>query len=66
MAATSYDGLCKNCGVNLSVWIKVIKNIDGIPIPEVWCIDCIRHSSSNPNNKLQKENLFYFLFQLNI
>ena len=35
MAATSYDGFCKNCDGNLSVWIKVIKNIDGIPIPEV-------------------------------
>ena len=35
MAATSYDGIYKNCSSNLSVWIKVIKNIDGIPIPEV-------------------------------
>jgi hypothetical protein len=42
MAATSYDGTCKNCGANLSVWIEVRKNIDGIPVPEVWCIDCIR------------------------
>jgi hypothetical protein len=25
MAATSYDGTCKNCGANLSVWIEVRK-----------------------------------------
>ncbi len=42
MAATSYDGTCKNCGANLSVWIEVRKNIEGVPVPEVWCIDCIR------------------------
>jgi hypothetical protein len=35
MAATSYDGTYKNCGSNLSVWRKVRKNIDGIPLPEV-------------------------------
>ena len=23
MVATSYDGTCKNCGANLSVWIEV-------------------------------------------
>ena len=58
MAATSYDGTCKNCGSDLSIWMEVRKNIDGIPVPEVWCIDCIRgnRSSSNPNNNLQKEN----------
>jgi hypothetical protein len=47
MAATSYDGTCKNCGSILSVWIEVRKNIDGIPVPEVWCIDCIRGEKSN-------------------
>ena len=36
MAATSYDGTCKNCGANLSVWIEVRKNSDGVPVPEVW------------------------------
>ena len=48
----------KNWGANLSVWMEVRKNIDGIPVPEVWCIDCIRgnSSSSNPNNNLQREN----------
>ena len=50
MAATSYDGTCKNCGANLSVWMEVRKNIDGIPVPEVWCIDCIR-GNNNPSNK---------------
>ena len=47
MAATSYDGTCKNCGANLSVWIEVRRNIDGVPIPEVWCIDCIRGGKNN-------------------
>ena len=28
MVATSYDGTCKNCGANLSVWIEVRKNIE--------------------------------------
>jgi hypothetical protein len=56
MAATSYDGIYKNYNLDLYVWTKIIKNIDGIPIPEVWCIDSIRKSSSNPNNKLQKKN----------
>ena len=42
MAATGYDGTCRNCGANLPVWIEVRKNIDGIPVPEVWGIDCIR------------------------
>jgi transcription elongation factor Elf1 len=58
MAATSYDGTCKNCGSDLSIWMEVRKNIDGIPVPEVWCIDCIRgnsSSSSNTNNNLQKD-----------
>jgi hypothetical protein len=36
MAATIYDGTCKNCGANLSVWIEVRKNSDGVPVPEVW------------------------------
>ena len=35
MAATSYDGIYKNCNSDLYVWMKVIKKIDGIPIPEV-------------------------------
>jgi hypothetical protein len=42
MAATGYDGTRRTCGTNLSVWIEGRKNIDGIPVPEVWCIDCIR------------------------
>jgi hypothetical protein len=42
MAATSYDGTCKKCGSNLSVWMEVRVNIDGVPKPEVWCIDCVR------------------------
>jgi hypothetical protein len=29
------------------VWIEVRKNIDGVPIPEVWCIDCIRGEKNN-------------------
>jgi hypothetical protein len=49
MAATSYDGTCKNCGANLSVWIEVRKNIEGVPVPEVWCIDCIRGNNTNIN-----------------
>ena len=28
MAATSYDGTCKNCGSNLSVWMEVKKKIE--------------------------------------
>jgi hypothetical protein len=53
MVATSYDGTCKNCGANLSVWIEVRKNIEGVPVPEVWCIDCVCSGSgggSNNNN----------------
>ena len=55
MVATSYDGTCKNCGANLSVWIEVRKNIEGVPVPEVWCIDCVRSGGgggggSNNNN----------------
>ncbi len=50
MAATSYDGTCKNCGANLSVWIEVRKNIEGVPVPEVWGIDCIRIGSGGSNN----------------
>ena len=33
----------------LSVWIEVRRNVDGIPKPEVWCIDCVR--GNNRNNK---------------
>jgi hypothetical protein len=40
MAATSYDGTCKKCGTNLSVWIRI--NVNGIPKPVVWYIDCVR------------------------
>ena len=54
MAATIYDGTCKNCGSDLSVWIEVRRNVDGIPKPEVWCIDCIR--GSNPNNNNNNNN----------
>ena len=54
MAATSYDGTCKNCGANLSVWIEVRKNIEEVPVPEVWCIDCVR-SGGNNNNNLNKK-----------
>jgi len=49
MAATSYDGTCKNCGSDLSVWMEVRKNIDGIPVPEVWCIECVRGNKTNIN-----------------
>jgi hypothetical protein len=55
MAATIYDGTCKNCGSDLSVWIEVRRNVDGIPKPEVWCIDCIRGSNPNNNNN-NKQN----------
>jgi hypothetical protein len=50
MAATSYDGTCKNSGANLSCLDEVRKIIGGVPIPEVWCIDCIRGGKNN-NNK---------------
>ena len=49
MVATSYDGTCKNCGANLSVWIEVRKNIE-VPVPEVWCIDCVRSGGGGRNN----------------
>ena len=49
MAATSYDGICKNCGSVLSVWIEIRKNIEGIPVPEVWCIECVRGNNTNVN-----------------
>jgi hypothetical protein len=49
MAATSYDGTCKNCGSNLSVWMEVRKNIDGIPVPEVWGINCKRDKRTTRN-----------------
>jgi hypothetical protein len=53
MASSAYDGTCKNCGLkNLSVWLEVRRNIDGIPIPEVWCIDCIR--GNNNMNQINK------------
>ena len=55
MAATSYDGTCKNCGANLSVWIEVRKNIEGVPVPEVWCIDCVRSGGNNNNNNLNNK-----------
>ena len=35
MGTTSYDGIYKNYNSDLYVWMKVIKKIDGIPIPEV-------------------------------
>jgi hypothetical protein len=49
MAATSYDGTCKNCGSDLSIWMEVRKNIDGIPVPEVWCIECVRGNNTKIN-----------------
>jgi hypothetical protein len=49
MAATNYDGTCKNCGSDLSVWIEIRKNIDGIPVPEVWCIECVRGNNTDIN-----------------
>ena len=50
MASSIYDGTCKNCGSNnLSVWLEVRRNIDGVPMPEVWCIDCIRGNNNNRN-----------------
>ena len=51
MAAASYDGTCKNCGSDLSVWIEIRKNIDGIPVPEVWCIECVRGNNKNINKQ---------------
>jgi hypothetical protein len=30
------------CGSSLSVGVEVRRNIDGIPKPEVWCLDCVR------------------------
>jgi len=36
--------------VHHSVWIEVRKNIEGVPVPEVWCIDCIRIGSGGSNN----------------
>ena len=51
MAATSYDGTCKNCGSVLSVWMEIRKNIDGIPVPEVWCIECVRGNNKNINKQ---------------
>lgn len=50
MATTSYDGTCNNGGSNLFVQIEVRRNIDGIPKPEVWCLDYVRNSN-NPTNK---------------
>ena len=61
MAATSYDGTCKNCGLNLSVWIEVRKNIDGIPIPEVWCINCIRGEKSDKNHFRELKFISYLI-----
>jgi hypothetical protein len=50
MASSIYDGTCKNCGSNnLSVWLEVRRNIDGVPMPEVWCLDCIRGKYNNRN-----------------
>ena len=51
MAATSYDGTCKNCGSDLSVWMEVRKNIDELPVPEVWCIECVRGDKTNINKE---------------
>ena len=53
MVTTDYDGTCKNCGATLSVWMEVRRNIEGIPKPEVWCIDCIRGSRSNSDSNNQ-------------
>jgi hypothetical protein len=61
MAATSYDGTCKNCGLNLSVWIEVRKNIDGIPIPEVWCINCIPGEKNNKNHFRELKFISYLV-----
>jgi hypothetical protein len=50
MASSIYDGTCKNCGLdNLSVWIEVRRNVDGIPMPEIWCIDYIRGNNNDRN-----------------
>ena len=49
MASSIYDGTCKNCGSNLSVWLEVRRNIDGVPVPEVWCLDCIQGKYNNRN-----------------
>ena len=39
-----------DCGLdNLSVWIEVRRNVDGIPMPEIWCIDCIRGNNNDRN-----------------
>jgi hypothetical protein len=35
MATLIYDGTCKKLWYDLSVWIKVRRNIDGIPKPEI-------------------------------
>jgi hypothetical protein len=61
MAATSYDGTCKNCDSNLAVWIEVRKNIDGIPIPEVWCINCIRGEKSDKNHFRELKFISYLV-----
>ncbi|HEX6294371.1 MAG TPA: hypothetical protein VFZ46_04400 [Nitrososphaeraceae archaeon] len=50
MASSIYDGTCKNCSSNnLSVWLEVRRNIDGVPMPEVWCLDCIQGKYNNRN-----------------
>ena len=50
MASVDYDGTCKNCGAELTVWMEVRRNIDGVPKPEVWCIGCIRGSTNKTIN----------------
>jgi hypothetical protein len=49
MTTPDYDGTCRNCGSVLSVWVEVRRNIEGIPKPEIWCIDCVRGRSINSN-----------------
>jgi hypothetical protein len=34
----------------------VRKNIEGVPVPEVWCIDCVRSGGNNNNNNNNLNN----------